>query len=85
MPSTTIKVPRELRDRLTARAEAQGTTLAGAIRNALEASDEEQFWAAIRAEHAALSAREREAYLRAGHVDTIANPADDVISERDEW
>lgn len=85
MSSTTIKVPRSLRDRLAERAEAQGTTLAGAIERALEESDEQRFWAAVRAEHDALAAEEREEYLRSGGTDDISNATDDAISERDAW
>lgn len=84
MPSTTIKVPRALRDELAARAAKQGTTLAGAIEKALRESDEQQFWAAVKAEHAALSDAERASYLTSG-TDDLADDTDDAISRRGEW
>lgn len=85
MTSTTIKVPRSLRDRLAERARQQGTTLAGAIEDALDASDEQRFWDAVRAEHEGLSRDERADYLRSGGTDDLADADDDVISERGEW
>lgn len=47
MSSTTIKVPRELRDRLAALAKADGTTLAGAIEKSLDAGADALFWAEV--------------------------------------
>lgn len=43
-PATTIKVPRELRDRLAAIAKAEGTTMAGAIEKSLDAQADAVFW-----------------------------------------
>ncbi|MFT3797539.1 hypothetical protein [Microbacterium sp.] len=85
MTVTTIKVPRGLRDRLAERAASQGTTLAGAIESALDASDEQHFWDAVRAEHATLSADDRSVYLRAGGTDDLSDGADDELSERGGW
>lgn len=85
MPSTTIKVPRELRDRLAVRAQAQQTTLAGAIERALDASDEQRFWDSVIAEHAALTRVERETSRAAGGTDDLADTSDDHLSERGEW
>lgn len=62
-----------------------GTTLAGAIEIALEESDERRFWAAVTAEHAALTAPEREEYARAGGTDDLSDADDKAISERNEW
>ena len=45
---TTIKVPRHLRDRLAQRARASHTTLAGALEQALDAAEEQEFWTAVR-------------------------------------
>ena len=47
MPSTTIKVPVELRDRLAALATRENTTLAGAIARSLDASESAAFWADV--------------------------------------
>ncbi|MDR0283623.1 MAG: hypothetical protein LBI33_01840 [Propionibacteriaceae bacterium] len=44
---TTIKVPTELRDRLSDLARLNDTTLAGAISLSLQAIDEAQFWRAL--------------------------------------
>lgn len=85
MTSTTIKVPRALRDRIAQRARAQKTTLAGAIELALDESDEQLFWSAVRREHEALSVEERARYVRSGGTDDISDAVDDAISERDEW
>lgn len=48
MPTTTLKVPVELRDRLAEQARRHGTTLAGAIARALEAAEEREFWDEVR-------------------------------------
>lgn len=85
MTSTTIKVPRALRDALAVRAAEQGTTLAGAIQRALEESDEQRFWAAVTAEHAALAEEERAAYVRSTEMDDLADDSDDAITARGEW
>ncbi len=85
MSSTTIKVPRTLRDRLAERAQKQGVTLAGAIERALDESDAQLFWEAVSREHNALSEVERDSYLRSGGTDDLADAADDEISERGEW
>jgi hypothetical protein len=50
---TSIKVPRALRDRLASRARSAHTTLAGALERALDESEEQEFWAAVRATNAA--------------------------------
>ena len=84
--TTTIKVPRELRDRLSALARSQHTTLAGAITHILDEADEQAFWAAIRADHALLTAEQREeSAFDATLADDLADPADDRLSETDGW
>ncbi|MFT4221162.1 MAG: hypothetical protein QM611_11705 [Microbacterium sp.] len=85
MPATTIKVSRELRDRLALRASAQRTTLAGAIERALDETDEQRFWADIHRENQALSEDERAVYERSGGSDDLDDRADDELSERGEW
>jgi hypothetical protein len=47
MPSTTIKVSVELRDRLAALAARENTTLAGAITRSLDAAETAAFWADV--------------------------------------
>lgn len=47
MTSTTIKVPRELRDRLAEIARDGGTTLAGAIERALDKQADATFWSEV--------------------------------------
>jgi predicted transcriptional regulator len=47
MPSTTIKVSVELRDRLAALAARDNTTLAGAIARSLDTAETAAFWADI--------------------------------------
>lgn len=46
---TTIKVPIELRDRISKLARSQHTTMAGAVERALDAAETEAFWAEVRA------------------------------------
>lgn len=46
---TSIKVPRTLRDRLATRARKTHTTLAGALESALDETEEQEFWDAVRA------------------------------------
>jgi predicted transcriptional regulator len=49
MATTTIRVSRELHDRLAKRAAEQGTTLAGSIEHALDAEERAAFWAKVEA------------------------------------
>lgn len=81
MPSpTTIKVSRELRDRIAARAARDGTTLAGAITRALDASEAESFWAQVTEHHRrAPDIAEADGTMR-DHLE----PADDELG-RDGW
>lgn len=46
---TTIKVPVALRDRIAELAQARHETMAQAVEHALDAADEEMFWAKARA------------------------------------
>lgn len=46
---TTIKVPMELRDRISKFAKSQHTTMAEAVEKALDAAETEAFWADVRA------------------------------------
>jgi predicted transcriptional regulator len=83
--STTIKVPRALRDRLAVRARQQHSTLAAAIETALDASEEREFWTRVRSENAALTDEERRVRLHGpAAADNLRNPVDDALSE-DDW
>lgn len=48
MPNTSIKVPVELRDRLSAIARQQRVTLAAAITRALDVAETAEFWERVR-------------------------------------
>ncbi len=48
MPNTSIKVPVELRDRLSALARRQHVTLAAAITQALDVAEAAEFWEQVR-------------------------------------
>ncbi|GAB3795477.1 hypothetical protein GCM10028798_04270 [Humibacter antri] len=85
MSSTTIKVSNALRDRIAERAHAQHTTMANAIEAALDASDEQRFWDAVRRENEALTPEARDGYLRSGGTDALADASDDEISNRGDW
>lgn len=79
--STSIKVPVALRDRLAGRAHRDGTTLAGALERALDASEEQEFWDAVRRQNAATSHDEmHDVALR----DDLADAVDDALG-RDGW
>jgi hypothetical protein len=47
MPSTTIRLSRELHARLARRASADHLTLAGAIERALDVEDNAEFWSRV--------------------------------------
>ncbi|UZN03074.1 hypothetical protein [Cellulomonas sp. S1-8] len=49
---TTVRMPRALRDRLAIRARANDTTLAGTLEQLLDATEEQEFWAAVRVSNA---------------------------------
>lgn len=78
---TTIKVPRHLRDRLATRARATHTTLAGALEQALDAADEQEFWAAVRASNAPA---DRDPLASVALRDNLDDAADDALGT-DGW
>lgn len=82
---TTIKVSRELRDRLAARAQRDRVPLGVVIARALDESEERSFWSAVTAEHAALSEGDRAAYAADSTVRDSIDPADDAVSVRNGW
>jgi predicted transcriptional regulator len=83
---TTIKVPRELRDRLAAQAEDQGVTMASVIARALDELEEQTFWLAVHRAHAGLTTADREAYLHEPVAkDGLLDERDMEISRNDAW
>ena len=85
MTMTTIKVSRDLRDRIAERARTLGVPLAGAIERALDDADGWRFWESVRRENESLTQAERLAYLRSGGTDDLTDADDEAISERDGW
>lgn len=57
MNSTTVRLSRQLHDRLSHRARAADTTLAGVIEQALDVAEREEFWAHAAATMGAVDAR----------------------------
>ncbi len=79
--NTTVKVPTRLRDRLAARARARGTTLAGALEQVLDATEEQEFWEAVRRQNATSTPDELSGVaLR----DDLGDVADDALG-REGW
>ena len=82
---TTIKVSKELRDRLATRARREHLTLGAVIARALDESDERAFWSAVTAEHAALTEDDRRAQLADATLADVVDPEDDAVSAQDAW
>ncbi|WP_421732676.1 hypothetical protein [Cellulomonas sp.] len=80
---TTIKVPKDLRDRLSRLAEQERTTLAGALTAALDQVEEQQFWQQVRRANAE-SANAVDAGV-ATMRENVADRADDAISAAGDW
>lgn len=84
--STTIKVPKDLRDRIAERAKREHVNLATIIARALDEADERTFWSSVKNEHAALTDKERAEYLsNAAGRDDLADPDDDARTMEDAW
>ncbi|MDQ0574271.1 putative transcriptional regulator [Agromyces albus] len=84
--STTIKVPRALRDRLARRAEREHVPLAQVIERALDENEDREFWARVHRENAQLSTSERQVYVGGSTLgDDLDDAGDDALSERGEW
>ncbi len=80
---TTIKVPRDVRDRLAHHARREHVTLATALVHALDRAEELDFWTAVRDHHAQGSAggdHLADVALR----DDLADEADDQLG-RSGW
>ena len=83
---TTIKVPRELRDRLAAQAGDRGVTMASVISAALDGLEEQAFWLEVQRAHAGLTPADRQAYLSEPVVkDGLLDDDDMEISRDDAW
>lgn len=78
---TTVKVPRALRDRLAQRARTSHTTLAGALEQALDATEEQEFWAAVRTSNAQADV---DPLASVALRDNLADDADDALGP-DGW
>lgn len=84
--ATTIKVPRELRDRIAEHARRERVPLAVVIARALDDADERAFWAAVGAENSRLTEEDRAAYLPdLTLADALGDPDDDEVSVRADW
>lgn len=79
--STSIRVPKHLRDRLAERARRSHTTLAGALEEALDRTEEQEFWAAVRADHSSRGSHEPVAEQSGSHAlrDDLADADDDAL------
>ncbi|WP_315095103.1 hypothetical protein [uncultured Cellulomonas sp.] len=85
---TTIKVPKDLRDRIAALAAHEGTTLAGALTHALDRADEQAFWQQVHEAHAHLTSEQRSAHGDVGVAtlrENLADRSDDQISAAGDW
>jgi predicted transcriptional regulator len=83
---TTIKVPRELRDRLAEHARREHISLATVIERAVTGAEEQAFWSAVREDHAELTDADRAAYVGSpSDHDDLADDADASLSESDGW
>ena len=68
---TTIKVPVELRERISKLARSRHTTIVGAVERAIDAEETEAFWEEVRATMSTAEARAdiiREAEERSGTI-----------------
>ena len=84
--TTTIKVPAELRDRLAEYAHREHVTLATVIARALDAAEEQEFWEAVRRQHASMSDVERAEYAaNATLAENLTDRVDDELSVRNAW
>lgn len=82
MPAmTSIKVPRTLRDRLASRARRTHTTLARALEQALDESEERDFWEAVRTANASDPA---DPLASVALGDNVRDTADDAVGP-DGW
>ncbi|HEV7169213.1 MAG TPA: hypothetical protein VGN49_14755 [Micrococcaceae bacterium] len=84
--TTTIKVPKTLRDRIATRAQSEHVTLAAVIADALDAADERSFWRSVREENASLTAEQRGEYFHnSSGLENLADDEDDVLSAEGRW
>ncbi|PZF79512.1 hypothetical protein [Jiangella anatolica] len=79
--STTIRVPRELHDRLSKYAAAHHTSLAGAIGRALDAEERAAFWDDVRS---TMGTREGVDELR-GETERYAGSLKDGLDPNERW
>lgn len=85
---TTIKVPKDLRDRIAALAAHEGTTLAGALTHALDRADEQEFWQQVHQANSDLTDEQRAVQRDSGIAtlhENLADESDDRISAGGDW
>lgn len=74
--STTIKVSAALHSRLARRAHQAGTTLAGALEQALDAAEAQEFWDAVRRQNAGVVTDE---FSEVALHDDLDDDSDDAL------
>ncbi|WP_456787017.1 hypothetical protein [Cellulomonas sp. P5_C5] len=85
---TTIKVPKDVRDRLAALAALEGTSLAGALVHALDRADEQTFWQQVHEANASMTDEQRSVQRDVGIAtlrENLADDADEQISAAGDW
>lgn len=81
MTTTTIRVPRELHDRLARRAAQSGSSLSGAIERALEAEERAEFWDEV---ESTMGSAEVRAVIRADSA-ALAGTMSDGLDPDESW
>ena len=85
MDSTTIRLSRQLHDRLARRAKAAGTTLAGVIERALDDEERSQFWSQAAATMGSAQARRTMQADAAAMNGTLRDGLDPAETWDDVW
>lgn len=83
--NTTIKVSKQLRDRLAERADRENATLAEAIEHALDEAEEHEFWVRVRWEHLQASPPQSDSAFDSTLRDDLNDPSDEAIARNDAW
>jgi predicted DNA-binding protein len=79
--TTTIRLSRELHQRLARRAKAEHMTLAGAIERALDVQDREEFWARASATMGSTGVQQREG----AEAEQLAGTLKDGLDPGETW
>lgn len=84
--TTSIKVPKSLRDRIATRAERDSVSLATVIEQAVAAVEERDFWSAVRAENRPTAGTEGRMAVADGTVrDDLHDDDDQRLSLQGGW